>query len=213
METFNVHFKFGWNTTDLCQSLFRKFSACSIMSKSMQDVLIFIVSHSILWIPMQFSFISISFSAPAPCQSKSSGKPEINPQEFTQLQQQLQDLKEQVRRQERLLHLILTTSTEHARCLRSSLVKRACWKLLPQFLYKPKRFRKPGKRRKVPAVFLQGSNLKELFTGSFVEKLKIVRLLIFPSLSVLPKCTTYVAFVYSVLLFFQVLRTFTALST
>lgn len=33
--------------------------------------------------------------APAPCQSKSSGKPEINPQEFTQLQQQLQDLKEQ----------------------------------------------------------------------------------------------------------------------
>ncbi|XP_068679361.1 E3 ubiquitin-protein ligase MIB1-like [Montipora capricornis] len=33
--------------------------------------------------------------APSPCQSKSSGKPEINPQEFTQLQQQLQDLKEQ----------------------------------------------------------------------------------------------------------------------
>jgi len=42
----------------------------------------------------------INFSdvlAPAPCQSKSSGKPEINHQEFTQLQQQLQDMKEQVR--------------------------------------------------------------------------------------------------------------------
>jgi len=43
----------------------------------------------------------INFSdvlAPAPCQSKSSGKPEINHQEFTQLQQQLQDMKEQVRK-------------------------------------------------------------------------------------------------------------------
>ena len=35
--------------------------------------------------------------ATAPCQSKASAKPEISTQEFTQLQQQLQDMKEQVR--------------------------------------------------------------------------------------------------------------------
>ena len=35
--------------------------------------------------------------ATAPCQSKASAKPEISAQEFTQLQQQLQDMKEQVR--------------------------------------------------------------------------------------------------------------------
>lgn len=140
------------------------------------------------------------FSAPVPCQSKSSGKPEINPQEFTQLQQQLQDLKEQVRRQERLLHSSPTTSTEHTHCLRSSLVKRACRQPLPQFLHKPKRFRKPGKHIKVTVVLLQGSNLEKLFIGSFAGKLKIVPLLVFPSLSVLPQCTTFVAFVYSTLL-------------
>ena len=35
--------------------------------------------------------------APPSCQTKSSGKPEISPQEFSHLQQQLQDMKEQVR--------------------------------------------------------------------------------------------------------------------
>lgn len=40
-----------------------------------------------------FSFVL----AAAPCQSKASAKPEISAQEFTQLQQQLQDMKEQVR--------------------------------------------------------------------------------------------------------------------
>ena len=34
--------------------------------------------------------------APPSCQTKSSGKPEISPQEFSHLQQQLQDMKEQV---------------------------------------------------------------------------------------------------------------------
>ena len=58
--------------------------------------------------PFFFSFFLLFFqevtkvifsfaSATAPCQSKASAKPEISAQEFTQLQQQLQDMKEQVR--------------------------------------------------------------------------------------------------------------------
>ena len=49
------------------------------------------------------------FTVAAPAtQTKSSGKPEINQQEFTQLQQQLQDMKEQV-----ICNFLLRLSANH----------------------------------------------------------------------------------------------------
>ena len=49
------------------------------------------------------------FAVAAPAtQTKSSGKPEINQQEFTQLQQQLQDMKEQV-----ICNFLLRLSANH----------------------------------------------------------------------------------------------------
>ena len=59
-RAFQIWLKHNWSLSIAFSQ--KILSLYSIMSKSMQDVLIFIiVSHSILWIPMQFSFISISF--------------------------------------------------------------------------------------------------------------------------------------------------------
>ena len=67
---------------------------------------------SIGWSYKCFFFLNcvlFCFTVAAPAtQTKSSGKPEINQQEFTQLQQQLQDMKEQV-----ICNFLLRLSANH----------------------------------------------------------------------------------------------------
>ena len=63
-----------------------------------QKVLFLFFSFLFLLFFQEVTKVIFSFAlATAPCQSKASAKPEISAQEFTQLQQQLQDMKEQVR--------------------------------------------------------------------------------------------------------------------